>query len=464
MIEPVIFAQDSTRKSLTFADNFKKYMDTTYSVFIETFGCQMNFSDSEIVASLMQQNDYSLVNNASEAHVIFLNTCSIRENAEQRIRGRLRELKALKKKNPDLIIGILGCMAERLKETLLKEEQMVDLIAGPDAYRSLPELISKATNGLRASDVQLSGIETYDDISPIRYDSNGIAAFISIMRGCQNFCSYCVVPYTRGKERSRNPETIIAEAQQLFDSGYRDITLLGQNVNSYAWMQEYNFSKLIEKVAQINPLLRVRFATSHPKDLSDELIMTIAKHENICRSIHLPLQSGSTAVLERMNRGYSREFYMNRIETIRKHIPDCGLSTDLISGFCGETEEDHQQTLSLIEWAGYDLAYLFAYSERPNTFAADNLNDDVPEEVKSRRLSELIKVQREISHRNNKLDIGTITEVLVEGNSKRSDEQLSGRNSRNKVVVFPRMNFKVGDYVKVKILSCTTATLIGEAI
>ncbi|MEI8201744.1 MAG: tRNA (N6-isopentenyl adenosine(37)-C2)-methylthiotransferase MiaB [Bacteroidota bacterium] len=439
-------------------------MNITPSVFIETFGCQMNFSDSEIVASVMKQNDYTIVHSAKEAHVIFLNTCSIRENAEQRIRGRLRELKALKKKNPTLIIGILGCMAERLKETLLKEEQMVDLIAGPDAYRSLPDLIAKSMGGIRASDVMLSGIETYDDITPIRYDSNGISAFISIMRGCQNFCSYCVVPYTRGKERSRNPETIVAEAQQLFEAGYRDITLLGQNVNSYTWKQGVNFSKLIEMVALINPLLRVRFATSHPKDLSDELIMTIAKHENICRSIHLPLQSGSTQVLERMNRGYSREFYMNRIETIRKHIPDCGLSTDLIAGFCGETEEDHQQTLSLIEWAGYDLAYLFAYSERPDTYAAENLKDDVAEETKSRRLSELIKLQREISHQSNMKDVGTITEVLVEGRSKRSELQLSGRNSRNKVVVFPKMNYNVGDYVKVKITSCTTATLIGEVI
>ena len=439
-------------------------MNTPLSVFIETFGCQMNFSDSEIVASVMQQNNYQIVDKAVEANVIFLNTCSIRDNAEQRIRGRLRELKALKKKNPHLVIGILGCMAERLKETLLKEEQMVDLIAGPDSYRSLPSLIAETKTGNKASDVQLSGIETYDDITPIRYDSNGISAFISIMRGCQNFCSYCVVPYTRGKERSRNPETILLEALRLFDQGYREITLLGQNVNSYSWKQDFNFAKLIEKVALINPLLRVRFATSHPKDLSDELIYTIARHQNICRSIHLPLQSGSTSVLERMNRNYTREFYMSRIEAIRKQIPDVGLSTDLIAGFCGETEEDHQQTLSLIQWAGFDLAYLFAYSERPDTYAAEHLKDDVLEEVKSRRLSELITLQRDISHQNNKKDIGSITEVLIEGTSKRSDQHLSGRNSRNKVVVFPKMHYQAGDYVKVKILSCTTATLKGEVV
>ncbi len=434
-------------------------------VFIETYGCQMNFSDSEIVGSIMKSIDYELTTDINQANVIFLNTCSIRDNAEQRVNRRLKELRSYKKKNPDLKIGLLGCMAERLKEQIFNEE-VVDLIVGPDAYRDLPNLLNAVDSGQKAANVILSEEETYAEIEPVRLDSNGISAFISIMRGCENFCTYCVVPYTRGKERSRNPETIINEAKDLFEKGYREITLLGQNVNSYQWESDktINFARLIESVALINPLLRVRFATSHPKDISDELLHTIAKHENICKAIHLPVQSGSSEVLNRMNRKYTREWYMNRIEAIKTIIPDCAISTDIIAGFCSETEENHQDTLSLMKWVGFDYAFMFKYSERPDTVAAKRFKDDIPEEIKSKRLEEIIELQMKLALESNKRDVGKIFKVLIESVSKRSKLKFSGRNSQNKMVVLPKENFNIGDYVNIRITECTSATLIGESV
>ncbi|NTW31683.1 MAG: tRNA (N6-isopentenyl adenosine(37)-C2)-methylthiotransferase MiaB [Bacteroidetes bacterium] len=427
----------------------------------------MNFSDSEIVASVLSDIDYCSTKNADEADIVFVNTCSIREHAEQRVRNRLRELKLLKKQKPLLLIGLLGCMAERLKTKLLDEEKCIDIVAGPDAYRNLPDLIRTAIEGKKAINVFLSPEETYADISPLRYENNGISAFISIMRGCENFCSYCVVPYTRGKERSRNAETIINEATELYKNGFREITLLGQNVNSFKCQENglfFDFPALIEKVALINSSLRIRFATSHPKDMSDELLKVIAKYPNICKSIHLPLQSGSNNILELMNRKYSRDWYMNRIESIRKYIPECAVSTDIISGFCSETEIDHKDTLSLMEWAGFDHAYMFKYSERPDTLASKKYKDDVPEEVKSRRLQEIIDLQHSLSHKSNKKDVGKVFEVLVENESRRSKDFLSGRNSQNKVIIFPRKDFIPGDYVNIKVSRCTSATLFGEIV
>jgi tRNA-2-methylthio-N6-dimethylallyladenosine synthase len=410
----------------------------------------------------MKSIDYELTTDINQASVIFLNTCSIRDNAEQRVNRRLKELRSYKKKNPDLKIGLLGCMAERLKEQIFNEEA-VDLIVGPDAYRDLPNLLNITESGQKAANVLLSEEETYSEIEPVRLDNNGISAFISIMRGCENFCTYCVVPYTRGKERSRNPETIINEARNLFDTGYREITLLGQNVNSYHWQDDenMNFAKLLESIALINPLLRVRFATSHPKDISDELLHTIARNENICKAIHLPVQSGSSEVLKKMNRKYTREWYMNRIEAIRTIIPDCAISTDIIAGFCGETEENHQDTLSLMKWVGFDYAFMFKYSERPDTVAAKRFEDNIPEDIKSRRLDEIIELQKELSSASNKNDIGKTFKVLIDNVSKRSKDKLSGRNSQNKVVVFPKQDFKIGDYVDVKIINCTSATLLA---
>ena len=432
-------------------------------VYIETYGCQMNFSDSEIVGSIMTDHRYETTANLAEADLVFINTCSIRDNAEQRVRKRLTEFRALKKKKPGLIIGVLGCMAERLKDQLLEEEKMVDLIVGPDAYRDLPHLIQTVESGQKAINVLLSLEETYADINPVRLTGNGVLAFISIMRGCENFCSYCVVPYTRGKERSRNPQTIVDEATGLFQQGYREITLLGQNVNSYSWEEDnINFAHLVHRVASIDPQLRVRFATSHPKDLSDELLNVMASHPNICKSIHLPVQSGSSRMLKMMHRNYTREWYMDRIKAIRSFIPGCAITTDIIAGFCSETEEDHQETLSLMEWAAYDYAYMFKYSERPNTLAAKKYPDDVPEEVKSRRLQEIINLQQELSLKSNLREIGKTYAVLAESTSKRSANQLSGRNSQNKMVVFPRQNYKPGDYVNVVIRDCTAATLKGE--
>jgi len=435
-------------------------------LYIETFGCQMNFSDSEIVGSLMLSHGYEMTNGPDRADVIFINTCSVREHAEQRVRRRLKELSILKKKRPSLIIGLLGCMAERLKETLLEEESLIDLLIGPDAYRHIPDLLSTVESGQRAVDVLLSEEETYADIRPVRLGSNGVSAFISIMRGCENFCSYCVVPYTRGKERSRDPGSIIREATGLVEQGYREVTLLGQNVNSYTWNEQgklVDFSGLLGRMAGIDPLLRVRFATSHPKDLSDELITVIASYPNICRSVHLPVQSGSDHMLNRMNRKYTREWYMDRIRAIRQHIPDCTISTDIIAGFCGETEEDHLETLSIMTEAAFDFAYMFRYSERSGTIAAKKYNDDVPGDVKSRRLDEIIRLQQTLSLQSNEKDIGKIAEVLVEGRSRKSQHHLSGRNSQNKVVVFPARDFKPGEYINVRITGCTSATLTGEA-
>ena len=432
-------------------------------VYIETYGCQMNFSDSEIVGSIMADNNFEITTTISDASIVFINTCSIRDNAEQRVNRRLKELKALKKKNPELKIGILGCMAERLQDKIF-EEEVVDLIVGPDAYRDLPNLLNTVEKGQKAANVILSEEETYDEIQPVRLDGNGISAFISIMRGCQNFCSYCVVPYTRGKERSRNPETIIDEAKGLFEKGYREITLLGQNVNSYSWETDdkLNFALLLEKVALINPLLRVRFATSHPKDISDELLYIIAKYNNVCKSIHLPVQSGSNRILKLMNRKYTRAWYMNRIEAIKSIIPDCAISTDIITGFCSETEEEHRETLSLMEWVGYDYAFMFKYSERSDTLAAKKYKDDVTEEIKSRRLNEIIELQRALSFKSNNNDIGKSYEILIDGTSKRSSLKLSGRNSQNKVIVIPKNENKLGEYITIKIKGCTSATLISE--
>ncbi|MDL2228335.1 tRNA (N6-isopentenyl adenosine(37)-C2)-methylthiotransferase MiaB [Odoribacter sp. OttesenSCG-928-L07] len=436
-------------------------------LYIETYGCQMNFSDSEIVGSILSQNDCILEEDINSADIILINTCSIRENAEKRVFNRLRNLKHLKKNNPLLIIGVIGCMAERLKEDLLKKEPAVDLIVGPDAYRDLPKLLNDVNLGGKAVQTLLSEDETYDDILPVRIDSNGVSAFISIMRGCQNFCAYCVVPYTRGKERSRDPQTIVNEAKTLVENGFKEVTLLGQNVNSYFWKENgetVNFSKLMSMVAEISPLLRVRFATSHPKDLSNELIQTIAKYSNICKSIHLPMQAGSNSVLKKMNRKYTREWYLERVNAIKAAIPDCGLSTDIIAGFCGETEEDHKETLSLMKEVGYDSAFMFKYSERPGTTAARNYENDVPEDVKGRRLEEIIALQGELSLESNKKDIGNTFEILVEGQSKRSKKQLFGRNSQNKVIIFTATDEKIGDYVNVTVLDCTAATLRGDRV
>lgn len=436
-------------------------------VFIETYGCQMNQSDSEIVGAIVEKNGYELTTELEDADIIFVNTCSIRENAEQRVKNRLSQFENLKKKKPHLKIGVLGCMAERLKDELFKENKSVDIIVGPDAYRDIPTLLDEIETGQKAASVLLSQEETYSEIIPVRLGSNGVSAFISIMRGCENFCSYCVVPFTRGKERSRDYRTILNEAKDLFEKGYREITLLGQNVNSYRWEEEgktTNFAQLMEMIAKISPLLRVRFSTSHPKDISEELIKTIASYDNICNYIHLPVQSGSTRMLEKMNRKYTREDYMNKIEMIKKYIPDCSISTDIITGFCSETLDDHKDTLSIMQWVGYDYAFMFNYSERPNTIAAKKFEDDVPADEKNRRLEEIINMQRELSHKSNRNDIGKEYEVLIEGKSKRSDDKLFGRTSQNKVVIFNKEDFKVGEYIKVKIKECTSATLIGERI
>lgn len=432
-------------------------------LFIETYGCQMNVGDTEIIISILQQHGYRYTETQAEADVILINTCSIRDNAEQRIWGRLSEMRRLKKQKPSLVVGIVGCMAERLNEALLKPETGVDVVAGPDAYRDLPNLLKAAEAGTKGVNVLLSTEETYGEIAPVRIDKNGVSGFISIMRGCNNFCSYCVVPYTRGRERSRDAETIVAEARTLFENGYREVTLLGQNVNSYCW-GEVDFPELMRRVADISPLLRVRFATSHPKDMSDKLLEVMASKENICRAIHLPAQSGSTAMLTRMNRKYTREWYLDRIAAIRRYMPDCAITTDLIAGFAGETEEEHQDTLSLMREVGYDFAYMFKYSERPGTFAQRNLGDDVPDEVKSRRLQEIIALQNELGLESYRRDVGKEFEVLVEGTSRRSEAQLCGRTSQNKMVVFDNNGNRAGDYVRVRITDCTSATLLGVQI
>ncbi|MDX9854021.1 MAG: tRNA (N6-isopentenyl adenosine(37)-C2)-methylthiotransferase MiaB [Tenuifilaceae bacterium] len=437
-------------------------------VFIETYGCQMNVNDSEVVASILKANGYEITEELEQADVVLVNTCSIRENAETRVFGRLDNFKQYKKKKPSLLVGVLGCMAERLKESLLEDQRAVDLVVGPDAYRELPVLLRAAEDGQKGINVLLSREETYADISPVRLDKNGVSAFVSIMRGCNNMCTYCVVPYTRGAERSRDPQTIVREVEELLAEGYREVTLLGQNVDSFRWKQPdghvVNFAELLELVAKVSPSLRVRFSTSHPKDLSNEVLYTMAMYENICNHIHLPVQSGSTRVLELMNRGYSREYYLERINAIREILPDCSISTDIIAGFCTETELDHDQTLSMMSEVKYDFAYMFKYSVRPNTKAARKFEDDVPEEVKTRRLTEIIELQGKLAEESKIKDVGRCFEVLIEGGSKKSSNEFFGRTSQNKVVVFPRENYKIGDYVFVEVISCTPATLIGRIV
>ncbi len=439
--------------------------------YIESYGCAMNFADSEVVASILQEQGFGATRNCEEADLIFLNTCSIREKAEQTVRKRLTEFRKLKKARPGTLVGVLGCMAERLKAKFIEEEKLVDIVVGPDAYRSLPGLIEEAETGQKAVNVLLSREETYADISPVRLNSNGITAFVSIMRGCNNMCSFCVVPFTRGRERSRSADSILAEVQDLFDRGFKEVTLLGQNVDSYYWVDEQKdetvtFAKLLEKVALIHPELRVRFSTSHPKDITDEVLFTIAKYENICNYIHLPIQSGSTRILQQMNRTYTREWYLAKVERIREIIPDCGLSSDVITGFCSETEEDHQDTLSAMELCNYDFSYMYFYSERPGTLAERRFEDDVPLDVKKRRLAEIVEMQNRLSYKSYQKDINKTYKVLIEGESRKSSEDWKGRNSQNKMVVFPKGNFnyKAGDYVWVNVKRNTQGTLLGEII
>lgn len=446
-------------------------------LYLESYGCQMNFADSEVVASIMTKQGYVTTRNQDEADVVLINTCSIRDNAEQRVRNRLTQFQKAKKENPGLVVGILGCMAERVKAKLLDEEKLVDVVAGPDAYRDLPGLISEVVDDSRkAVNVLLSREETYADITPTRLDPNGVTSFISIMRGCDNMCSFCVVPFTRGRERSRDPESIVREARELYEQGYREVTLLGQNVDSYRWNMSskgrikdeskptMNFAQLMEEVAQVAPDLRIRFSTSHPKDMTDDVLHVMAKYKNICDYIHLPVQSGDNEILKKMNRTYTREWYFERIDAIRRIIPDCAISTDIIAGFCGETDEQHQQTIDLMKEVKYDFAYMFKYSERPRTLAERKYEDDVPEEVKNARLTEIIELQNQHCLESNKKQVGKTFEVLIEGFSKRSDEHFFGRNSQNAVIVFPKENFKKGQYVNVKVYDCTQATLLGEAV
>ncbi|MEP7254615.1 MAG: MiaB/RimO family radical SAM methylthiotransferase [Ferruginibacter sp.] len=487
---------DEARQGEAFApfasevNSFKKHF------YIESYGCAMNFADSEVVASILIDNGFGATTNYQEADLIFINTCSIREKAETTVRKRLTEFRSLKKEKPGMLVGVLGCMAERLKSKFIEEEKLVDMVVGPDAYRTLPGLIEEAETGQKAVNVLLSRDETYADIAPIRLNSNGVTAFVSIMRGCNNMCSFCVVPFTRGRERSRDAVSIINECKTLFEDGYREVTLLGQNVDSYYHAPPtpkvgiledpeilenslhtqtakipslggggaVTFAMLLEQVALISPLLRVRFSTSHPKDITDDVLHTIVKYENICNYIHLPVQSGSSRVLQMMNRTYSREWYIAKVNRIRELIPDCGLSTDMITGFCTETEEDHQQSLSLMEYCKYDLAYMYFYSERPGTLAARRFADDVPEDIKKRRLQEMIALHRIHSLQSMQRDVGKTFKVLVEAVSKKSDDELFGRSDQNKVVVFPKGNLKKGDYVFTKIISCTAGTLIGELI
>lgn len=448
---------------------FYRDADTNYSrhFYIESYGCQMNFSDSEIVASILAEQGYSPTREMEKASLILVNTCSIREKAEDTVRQRLSVFNRYKKENPGVMIGVLGCMAERMKSKLLEEEKLVDIVVGPDAYRDLPGLLSQAEDGQKSINVLLSREETYADISPLRLESNGVVAFISIMRGCDNMCSFCVVPFTRGRERSRDVYSILAEAEDLYSRGYRDITLLGQNVDSYKWEspdghEKVNFAQLLERVANVHPRLRVRFTTSHPKDITDDVLHTMAKYDNICKYIHLPVQSGNSRILELMNRTYDREWYMERVSSIYRIMPDCAISSDIIAGFCSETEEEHQDTLSIMKWAGYSMSYMFFYSERPGTLAARKLKDDVPDEVKKRRLNEIVELQRQMSLFHNLRDVGKTFEVLIEGDSKKSDAFFKGRNSQNKMVVFPKEgSFKPGDYVMVKINEASAATLKG---
>jgi tRNA-2-methylthio-N6-dimethylallyladenosine synthase len=462
---------DETKQGEAFApfdfepNIFKKHF------YIESYGCAMNFSDSEIVASILNNEGFGATKNLEEADLIFVNTCSIREKAEATIRKRLTEFRKLKEARKGVLIGVLGCMAERLKAKLLEEEKLVDIVIGPDAYRSLPNLIEEAESGQKSVNVLLSRDETYADISPIRLDSNGVSAFVSIMRGCNNMCSFCVVPFTRGRERSRDAVSIVAEATDLYNRGYKEVTLLGQNVDSYYWFNEQTdkavtFAELLEMVALIHPNLRVRFSTSHPKDITDDVLFTMAKYENICNYVHLPIQSGNSRILQLMNRTYSREWYLAKVDRIREILPDCGITTDIITGFCTETEDDHQDTLSAMAYSKYDMAYMYFYSERPGTLAERRFDDDIPLDVKKRRLQEIVDMQGTLSTQSNLNDIGKTFKVLIEGNSKKSDTDWSGRTEQNKSIVFPKGNYQLqkGDYVYVKVNECTRATLLGEIV
>jgi len=458
---------DESRQGEAYAP--KKGIHNTLSkkFYIESYGCAMNFADSEVIASILQQKGFGITPHFEEADMIFINTCSIREKAEITVRKRLTEFRKLKKQNPGLLVGVLGCMAERLKSKFLEEEKLVDIVVGPDAYRFLPALIEEAESGQKGVNVLLSREETYGDISPIRLNSNGVTAFVGIMRGCNNMCSFCVVPFTRGRERSRDADSVIKECNDLFNEGYREVTLLGQNVDSYQWANAsdnsmVSFADLLEKVAQISPLLRVRFSTSHPKDITDEVLFTMKKYGNICKYIHLPVQSGSSRILQMMNRTYTREWYISKVNRIREVLPGCGLSTDSITGFCTETEEDHKETLSLFEYCKYDLAYMYFYSERPGTLAERRFEDDVPLEIKKRRLQELVALHRIHSLESMERDLGKTFSVLIEGDSRKSNEHWAGRTDHNKMVVFPKAgNWNKGDYVDVFIERCTAGTLMG---
>lgn len=463
--------QDESRQGEAYAPFTQDPNQYKKRFYIESYGCQMNFADSEVVAAILNQEGFGATRNVEEADLIFINTCSIREKAEQTVRKRLTEFRKLKARKKDMLVGVLGCMAERLKSKFLEEEKLVDIVVGPDAYRALPELVAEASGGQKAVNVLLSRDETYADISPVRLDSNGVSAFVSIMRGCNNMCSFCVVPFTRGRERSRDAASILQECKELFENGYREVTLLGQNVDSYYFVEEntnrvITFANLMEAVASISPLLRVRFSTSHPKDITDEVLHVMAKYENICKYIHLPVQSGSTRVLQLMNRTYTREWYMAKVDRIRELLPDCGISSDIIAGFCTEEETDHQDTLAIMEYSRYDMSYMFFYSERPGTLAQRRYTDDVPLDVKKRRLQEIVELQGKLSFESNKNDLHKVFTVLIEGNSKRSEHDWMGRSSQNKVIVFPKEQYDLqkGDYVKVQVTDCTQATLLGKII
>lgn len=467
---------DESRQGEAYAPFAKDPVMYSKRFYIESYGCQMNFADSEVVASILNKEGFGATRNLEEADLIFVNTCSIREKAEQTVRKRLTEFKRLKKQNKDLLIGVLGCMAERLKSKFLEEERLVDIVVGPDAYRSLPTLVSEAAGGQKAVNVLLSREETYADIAPVRLDGNGISAYVSIMRGCNNMCSFCVVPFTRGRERSRDDNSIIAECRDLLEQGYREVTLLGQNVDSYYYIpsgpsgqeaEPVTFAKLLEKVAQLSPTLRVRFSTSHPKDITDEVLYTMQRYDNICKYIHLPLQSGSTRVLQLMNRTYTKEWYMAKVDRIRTILPDCGISADIIAGFCTEQEEDHQETLRVMEYSGFDFSYMFFYSERPGTLAARRYQDDVPETIKKRRLQEIVEKQNQLSLQSNQRDLGKVFTVLIEGDSKKNNKEWKGRSSQNKVIVFPKsttLSINKGSYVQVRVTECTQATLRGVLV
>jgi tRNA-2-methylthio-N6-dimethylallyladenosine synthase len=462
---------DEDKQGKPFAPFYEDPALYSKKFYIESYGCSMNFSDSEIIASILYDHGFGATGNFEEADLVLLNTCSIREKAEQTIRKRLTEFRKAKEQKPGMLVGVLGCMAERLKAKLLEEEKLVDLVVGPDAYRTLPDLVAEASSGQKAVNVLLSRDETYADISPIRLNSNGVNAFVSIMRGCNNMCSFCVVPFTRGRERSRDAFSVVNECTELYQKGFKEVTLLGQNVDSYHWIDEatgttVNFASLLEKVALISPELRVRFSTSHPKDITDEVLFTIARYKNICKYIHLPVQSGSTRILQLMNRTYTREWYMAKVNRIKEVIPGCGISSDIIAGFCTETEDDHQDTLSIMEFSKYDLSYMYFYSERPGTLAAKRYKDDVPEEVKKRRLQEIVALQYRLSLESNQKELGLRHEVLIEGDSKKSGDDWMSRTSHNKVIIFPKkgLGLQKGDYVTVKVTDCTKATLVGTVI